>query len=84
MPTTHTHVTTAAVRAGDVIRGPPSEQGPLPRAVSNVGTASAAGPCVGEVANLGLEHSVLGERALQPCDAECFTEITFLGSVREV
>lgn len=36
------------------------------------------------VANLGLELSVLGERALQPCDTERFTEITFLGSLREV
>lgn len=63
-----THIITAAVPAGDVIRDPPSVQGPLPRAVSNVGTASAAGPGVGEVTNLGLEHSVLGERALQPCD----------------
>lgn len=80
----HTHITTAAVPAGGVIRDPPSVQGPLPRAVSNMGTASAEEPWVGEVANLGLELSVLGERALQPCDTERFTEITFLGSLREV
>lgn len=78
----HTPITT--VPAGDVTRAPPSVQGPLPRAVSSVGTASAAGPCVREVANVGLESSVLGERALQPCDPECFTEITFLGSASEV
>lgn len=55
MPATHTHhITAAAVPAGDVIRDPPSVLGPLPRAVSNVGTASAAGPCVGEVANIGF------------------------------
>lgn len=84
MPAPHTHVTAAAVPAGGVSRDPPSVQGPLPRAVSNVGTASAEGPCAGDVANLGLESSVLGERALQPCDTEHFTEITFLGSLREV
>lgn len=63
----HTHHNCSSTCWGCEQR-PSLSAGTPSQAVSSVGTASASGPCVGEVANLGLEHSVLGGRALQPCD----------------